>query len=106
GRAMRPARVFADEGDAMDAWPGARWLARLRHCLTRPKPGQHRPDRPENDQYVEPGREIFDVVEVVLKLGMDLVDARHMALVDLRPTADSGPHYVAIAIEGNFPRVI
>ena len=60
--------------------------------LPRSKPRQHRLDRPEQDQDVEPRREIFDIVEIILQLGVDLVDRRDMALVDLRPAATLPDH--------------
>ena len=61
------------------------WVNKADARLARTEPLQHRLDRPEQDQQVEPGREIFDVEEVVLKLLMDRVDFGDMALVDLRP---------------------
>jgi DNA-binding winged helix-turn-helix (wHTH) protein len=64
-------------------------VRRLRRRRDAPSPVSHRLDRPEQDQQVEPGREIFDVEEVVLQLLMDLVDVGDMALVDLRPAAKS-----------------
>lgn len=36
--------------------------------LSRPKPRQHSSDRLQNDKKIEPGREILDVVEIVVQL--------------------------------------
>src|SRR5688572_31625465 len=60
---------------------------------------EHSLQRLEEDQHVEPGREILDVVEVVLELEGDLIDPAHITLVDLRPAGDAGLHDIAVAVE-------
>src|SRR5688572_13546132 len=62
---------------------------------------EHRLHRPEEDQNVQPGREVLDVVEIVLELEGDLIDPAHITLVDLRPAGDAGLHDVTVAVERN-----
>src|SRR4051794_5245362 len=60
---------------------------------------QHRPNRPRDDQQVEPEGEVLDVVEIVLELPEHVLDVGDMALLDLRPAGDARPDDVAIAVE-------
>ena len=70
GWTMAPGAMIALVG--LCVLPLFLWMRETAPRSARAEPVQHRLDRPEQDQQVEPGREIFDVVEVVLELVVDV----------------------------------
>ena len=90
--------IRLDEGRLVAVESGALPMpARLACAGSR----EHRLQRLEEDQHVEPGREVLDIVEVVLELEGDLIDPAHIALVDLSPAGNSGFHDIAVAVKGD-----
>jgi hypothetical protein len=66
------------------------------------KTSRHRVQGSRDDEKIQPRREIFNVVKIVLEFSVDLLDIGDMPLVDLRPPGNARFHDVPVAVEGNF----
>src|SRR5262249_30267614 len=76
-------------------------IGRLVRSSSCTESADHRADGSKGDQQVEPKGAVLDVVKVVMQLASRRLDLRDVALIDLRPAADPGPHDVTVAVEMN-----
>src|SRR6267142_1760910 len=64
--------------------------SRFRLIPSVSRPEQDGLKRLEQDHQIEEGRHLLDVVQVVLQLGVRIIDTRPIAVVHLRPSGQSG----------------
>src|SRR5215471_10991601 len=69
---------------------------------SRSLPQQHGLHRIENDEDIEGEREVLDVEQVVLQFLQGVFDAGSVGVPHLRPTRETWPNDVALAIEGDL----
>src|SRR3978361_1103601 len=66
---------------------------------TGPEAAEHGPDRPRDDQQVEPEGEVLDVIEIILELPEHVADIGDMALLHLGPAGDARADDVPVTVE-------
>src|SRR5215510_11413935 len=71
--------------------------------ISSPFPHDHRPQRVEDDEEVQRKRHVLDVEQVVLELLDGVFLAGSVGIADLRPSGQSWPYDVPLAVERDVP---